>query len=64
MASNPAECVYVGDAENDVLAARRAGMRSVVAMFGYLAPDDDPRAWGADATIETPAGLLPWIDAR
>ena len=61
--SLPAESVYVGDAEKDVLAARRAGMRSVAAVYGYIAPDDDPRAWRADATIDTPGDLLVWIDS-
>lgn len=59
----PADCVYVGDAENDVIAARRAGMRSLVALYGYIAPGDDPHAWGADASIDSPRALLAWIDA-
>lgn len=62
--SVPADCVYVGDAENDVVAARRAGMRSVVALYGYIAPGDDPRLWRADASIDTPRALLAWIDAH
>ncbi len=62
--SRPADCVYVGDAENDVIAARRAGMRSVVALYGYLAPEDDARRWRADATIEAPGELLALLDAR
>jgi phosphoglycolate phosphatase-like HAD superfamily hydrolase len=55
--------VYVGDAEKDVVAARRAGMRSVAAVYGYIAPDDDPHTWHADATIDTPGGLLDWLDS-
>ena len=62
--SVPADCVYVGDAENDVLAARRAGMRSVVALYGYIAADDDPHSWRADTTIDAPRELLAWIDAH
>jgi len=58
-----AECVYVGDAENDIVAARRAGMRSVAAAYGYIDPHDDPRDWHADANIDTPGDLLGWIDA-
>ena len=54
----------MGDAENDVLAARRAGMRSVAALYGYIAPEDDPRSWRADATIDAPHELLAWIDAH
>ena len=56
--------MYVGDAENDVVAARRAGMRSVVALYGYIAPEDDPHSWNADATIDKPVDLLAWIDAH
>ena len=60
----PADCVYVGDAEKDVIAARRAGMPSVVAGYGYIPPGEDPNAWGADAVIDHPRGLLAWLDAR
>lgn len=60
----PAECVYVGDAQNDVIAAHRAGMRCVVALYGYIADDDDPRTWKADAGIDAPEDLLAWIDAH
>jgi len=54
----PRHCVYVGDAERDVQAGRAAGMRTVVAAFGYLSPDDDPLAWQADAIVEHPVELL------
>ena len=63
MGSAPRHCVYVGDAENDVLAARRAGMRSVVALYGYIAPQDNPRDWRANTTIGAPHELLVWIDS-
>ena len=64
LGSTPADCVYVGDAHDDVLAARRAGMRSVAALYGYIAPHDDPRSWRADTTIDAPHELLDWIDAH
>jgi phosphoglycolate phosphatase len=57
----PAEFVYLGDAERDVQAARAAGMRPLVARFGYLGPDDDPRQWQADGMIDSPRELLPWL---
>jgi len=63
MGATPRHCVYVGDAQTDVLAARRAGMRSVVALYGYIAPEDDPRDWQADMTIDAPQELLPWLDS-
>lgn len=56
-----AACLYVGDAERDVAAALAAGMPVLVALYGYLGPDDDPRAWGGDGTIATPRDLLSWI---
>lgn len=53
-----ADCVYVGDDERDILAARAAGMRSLVALWGYRLQQDDPLAWQADAMAHTPADLL------
>ncbi len=53
----PQDCVYVGDDKRDIDAARAAGMRSVVALWGYRLQDDDPHQWGGDALIEAPAGL-------
>ncbi len=51
------DCVYVGDDERDIVAARAAGMRSVVALWGYRTSDDDPLAWRGDVLIEQPAAL-------
>ncbi len=58
---SPAETVYVGDAERDVLAARAAGMRAVVACFGYIGPAENPRTWPADAWVASPRELLDWL---
>ena len=58
MGFDVAACVYVGDDERDILAARAAGMRSLVALWGYRLQHDDPLAWEADAMVETPADLL------
>ncbi|QDH70419.1 phosphoglycolate phosphatase [Marilutibacter alkalisoli] len=54
---DPADCVYVGDDERDIVAAHAAGMRSVVALWGYRLPDDRPRDWGGDTLIEQPVEL-------
>jgi len=53
----PAACIYVGDDRRDVDAGRAAGMRTVVAAWGYLGSGDPPESWGADAIIERPADL-------
>lgn len=57
----PEACWYVGDAERDIEAGRAAGMRTVLAMYGYLGEDDTPHAWGADLAITTPLELLQLI---
>ena len=53
-----ASCVYVGDDERDVIAGRAAGMKTLVAAYGYIEADVDIDAWGADGTIQAPADLL------
>ena len=54
----PADCVYVGDDERDIIAARAAGMRSVVALWGYRLDEDDPQAWQGDVLVASPRDLL------
>ncbi len=60
--SRPDQCVYIGDAERDIEAGRNAGMLTLVALFGYIQPDEDAHAWAADAAVETPADILAWIE--
>jgi 2-phosphoglycolate phosphatase len=60
----PAECVYLGDAERDVQAARNAGMIPLVAGFGYLGPGEDPNNWQPDAVFGRPTDLLRWLGLR
>ena len=55
----PENCIYVGDAERDIQAGRAAGMKTVVALFGYIDVTDEPAKWGADAMILTPIELIP-----
>lgn len=54
----PEACVYVGDDERDIVAARAAGMPSVVALWGYRLPEDEPERWNGDVLIESPQVLL------
>ena len=51
-------CLYVGDDFRDVQAGRAAGMKTVVAAWGYLGKDEPVSAWGADIVIEAPRDLL------
>ena len=47
------DCVYIGDDQRDIDAARAAGMRSVVALWGYRGEGECPDGWGADALAAT-----------
>jgi phosphoglycolate phosphatase len=58
----PDACIYVGDAQRDMQAAHAAGMRALVAVYGYLRADEDWPAWGGDGFIERPADLIGWLD--
>jgi 2-phosphoglycolate phosphatase len=60
--TKPSECIYVGDAERDVQAGRAAGMKTVVALFGYIAETDKPLEWNADILIKTPQDLLNYLN--
>lgn len=53
-----ADCVYVGDDQRDIDAARAAGMRSIVALWGYRPDGDDPAGWGGDAMATRVDDLL------
>jgi N-acetyl-D-muramate 6-phosphate phosphatase len=55
---DPAQCMYVGDDERDVVAGLAAGMVTVAANYGYLGDKADTQAWGAHAEINSPLALL------
>jgi phosphoglycolate phosphatase len=59
----PARCVYVGDARRDIDAGKAAGMRTLVARWGYLEAGDVPDDWSADGVLESPRALLDWLRA-
>ena len=52
------DCVYIGDDQRDIDAARAAGMRSVGALWGYRDEGERPDEWGADALADTPGDLV------
>jgi phosphoglycolate phosphatase len=59
---DPRCCVYVGDAERDIIAGRAAGMQTIVAAYGYLGAEDDPAAWGPHGIIDRPEQVVDWLD--
>jgi len=51
-------CIYVGDDERDVISGRSAGMKTIVAAWGYLGNGKPPASWGADAIAASPQDIL------
>ncbi|ANB03336.1 phosphoglycolate phosphatase [Ectothiorhodospira sp. BSL-9] len=62
--STPEQCLYIGDAHRDIEAGRAAGMRTLVARYGYIDATQKPEAWGADGFIQHPVEIMDWLPAR
>jgi N-acetyl-D-muramate 6-phosphate phosphatase len=62
MSVKPEQCIYVGDAERDIVAGNAAGMQTAVALFGYIDVTDTPHNWGADILIANPEELLAFLN--
>jgi len=60
----PEACLYLGDAECDIVAGKNAGMYTVLANWGYIADHAEALAWGPDAHIDAPLDLLDVIARR
>ena len=56
--TEPQHTLYVGDAERDIQAGRNAGMKTVLAEWGYIAPEDQTETWQPDYRIASPLDLL------
>lgn len=57
LALPPSNVLYVGDDVRDIQAARAAGMPVLAAGYGYLGSGPGPHHWGADAVVDSPAGI-------
>lgn len=60
--TTPEHSLYVGDTQNDVRAARAAGMYVIVAKYGYIHPDHQPNLWQADGLINSPIEIIEWLN--
>ena len=56
--TEPQHTLYVGDAERDIQAGRNAGMKTVLAEWGYISDEDDTDSWQPDYRIATPIELI------
>lgn len=49
----PENCLYIGDAETDVIACRAINMPIAIALWGYIHAHENPLNWQADYWLET-----------
>jgi len=59
--AQPEQCVYVGDARRDIEAGQNAGMKTVVAEYGYIDNSENTKDWQADHSIQSPSQLLDYL---
>lgn len=59
---SPQHCVYIGDTELDMIAAKAAGMRTIAALYGYKSKTCIPQNWNADCLITSPLEILDWLN--
>ncbi len=59
--AQPEQCVYVGDARRDIEAGQNAGMKTIVAEYGYIGDDENTADWQADFSIQHPSQLLNFL---
>lgn len=55
------ECMYVGDAQRDIEAGNNAGMKTLIAQYGYIKESDNTAEWKADHSIEKPEEILEYL---
>ncbi|RXF04556.1 HAD-IA family hydrolase [Pseudoalteromonas sp. PS5] len=58
---DPSQCMYVGDAERDIIAAKSAKMKSAVAMWGFIPSEQVAKSWNADLYLTNPLDAISHI---
>lgn len=58
----PQDCIYIGDAEKDVIASKACNMNCIVALFGYIPEGADPNSWQAYAYADSAFDLPSIVD--
>lgn len=52
--ADPTRCLYIGDAQRDIIAAKAANMHSATALWGYIPSIDEALSWQADFNWQSP----------
>ena len=61
---SPEAVLYVGDHQRDIQAGSYAGMKTMVAKYGYIHELENTLSWGADYEIAESTLLLPWLENK
>ena len=56
--AKPEECIYVGDARRDIEAGQNAGMKTIIAEYGYIGDWENTADWQADYSIQSPLQIF------
>jgi len=59
--SKPQQCLYIGDARRDIEAGNNAGMKTIIASYGYIDSCEDTSDWGAYKTIDHPEEIIQYL---
>lgn len=58
---DPAESLYIGDSLKDMEAGHLAGMKTLIANYGYIPENQDTKNWRADGSISTAEEIIAWF---
>ena len=59
--TQPEDCVYIGDARRDIEAGQNAGMKTIIAEYGYIDKGENIEDWQADHSIQSPSQILRYL---
>lgn len=61
---NHQKCIFVGDANIDILAGEKAGMLTLLATYGYIEEGANYQDWGANGYLSHPTELRGWVNGQ
>ncbi len=57
------KCLFIGDAEQDILAGNAAGVKTGVALFGYVGNRKSALSWPANYFLKDPQDIWPLVSS-
>ena len=60
----PCNVVFIGDAKTDMEAGKAAGMKTIVALYGYISETERPEDWHADGMAHCPDEIIELLFQR